>query len=151
MPHPCWMKLREEIHFLETGFFWGQGCTLLGSWSETPAKNYSYRIGLVLKTSSRSIDFNKSCSTFGHTDRHTHTHPFADREIFYAHLIPFTSLSLFVKFNVIYKLQITKLFLILNQHWNQCIIYKIKVGYYTSQIFIFTVHLSELTRSETDN
>jgi hypothetical protein len=72
--------LKEEIDFLEKGYFQPITIPLRRADLSSPPKNYSYRVILVLKISSRSFNSIKSYSTFfkdrrtdRQTDRQTHT------------------------------------------------------------------------------
>jgi hypothetical protein len=70
------MPLKEEIDFLEKGYFQPITIPLRVADLTPPPKNYLYRVILVLKISSRSFNSIKSYSTFfkdRQTDRHTQT------------------------------------------------------------------------------
>ncbi len=104
---PVGQKSREVIDFLETGHFWPRAIPLRPADLTPPPKNFLYRVGLVLKISSRSFHPIKSYSTFSkgqtdrqagrQTDRQTDTRPpiqIGMGKYSYAFLIPFTSLCL---------------------------------------------------------
>jgi hypothetical protein len=70
-------KLREEIYFLETCYFWPSAVSLRPADLKPLPKNYLHGVGKVLKILSRSFHSIKSYSTFyeGRTDRQIDTCP----------------------------------------------------------------------------
>jgi hypothetical protein len=84
----------EEIDFLETGRFQLRAVPLHLDDPRPPPKNYLYKVGVVLKISSKFHQklfnfFLEDRHTCRQTDRQTISHPYTESEI----LCPFSYLS----------------------------------------------------------
>jgi hypothetical protein len=104
MSHPCRIKSRDEIDFLQTSCFQPRAIPKRRADLRPPPKNYLYEIVLVLKISTRSVLLIEKCSTFFEVDRHLPSHPYADGQKYYAlfdtfHFTTFALLIPFVKDN----------------------------------------------------